>query len=139
MRYRRCFAGIAAATWLAACGKDVGGPSLDSVAGHYLASSFATTQAGVTTNQLARGSLIDLTLVADGGTTGRLFVPASKPGVADFDASLAGTWILAGDSVTRSHVADTFLRDMPLGVAAARLQGDKTFSGVRIVVVLQKQ
>src|SRR2546427_8105652 len=107
MRYRRCFAGIAAATWLAACGKDVGGPSLDSVAGHYLASSFATTQAGVTTNQLARGSLIDLTLVAGGGTTGRLFVPASKPGVADFDARLLGAWALAGDFGTLRHVPDT--------------------------------
>ncbi len=139
MRYRRCLAWIAAATSLAACRKDVGGPRLDSVAGHYLASSFATTQAGVTTDQLARGSLVDLTLGADGGTTGRLFVPASKPGVADFDASLAGTWTLTGDSVTLAHVANTFLRDMPLAVAGARLQGDKTFSGVRIVVVLQKQ
>src|SRR3989442_6329093 len=78
MRYRRCFAGIAAATWLAACGKDVGGPSLDSVAGHYVASSFATTQAGVTTNQLARGALIDLTLVAGRRTPGPAFVPAPE-------------------------------------------------------------
>src|SRR2546422_8427595 len=112
MRYRRCFAGIAAATWLAACGKDVGGPSLDSVAGHYLASSFATTQAGVTTNQLARGSLIDLTLVADGGTPRPPFVPPPKPGVADFDPSLVGALALAGGSVTPHPVADTFFRDM---------------------------
>src|SRR3989442_15602052 len=102
MRYRRCFAGIAAATWLAACGKDVGGPSLDSVAGHYLAASFATTQAGVTTNQLARGALIDLTLGAGGGTTRRLFVPPPKPGGAHLAAGLAGAWPPAGGSVTPS-------------------------------------
>src|SRR2546430_4276214 len=108
MRYRRCFAGIAAATWLAACGKDVGGPSLDSVAGHYLASSFATTQAGVTTNQLARGSLIDLTLVADGGTPRPLFVPPPQPGGADLHARLVGTLTPARGSVTPSHVPDTF-------------------------------
>src|SRR2546430_17291256 len=100
MRYRRCFAGIAAATWLAACGKDVGGPSLDSVAGHYLASSFATTQAGVTTNQLARGSLIDLTLVAERGPTRRAFLPPSQPGRAPLDAELRRAWSPAGGSCT---------------------------------------
>src|SRR5439155_9705524 len=85
------------------------------------------------------GSLIDLTLVGDGGTTGRLFVPAPKPGTADFDAGLAGTWTLVADTVTLTHAADTFLRDMPLRVAGTRLEGDKTFSVVQIVVVLQKQ
>jgi len=109
------------------------------VAGHYVAATFTTTQAGVTTNQLARGSLIDLTLVGDGGTTGRLFVPAPKPGTAGVDASLAGTWTLAADTVTLTHAAVTFLRDMPLRAAGTRLEGDKTFSGVQIVVVLQKQ
>src|SRR2546426_3277186 len=108
MRYRRCLAWIAAVTSLAACGKDVGGPRLDSVAGHYLASSFATTQAGVTTHQLARGSPLDLTLGADGGTTGRPFVPPPKTGVAHLHASLAGTPAPTRDSLPPAPPAHTF-------------------------------
>ena len=80
MRTGRVLAVMAAAAGagacLAACHKDVTGLTSNDVAGHYVAATFTTTQAGVTTNQLARGSLIDLTLVGDGGTTGRLFVPA---------------------------------------------------------------
>jgi len=141
MRTGRVLAVIAAGAGacLEACHKDATGLTPNDVAGHYAAATFTTIQAGATTNQLARGSLIDLTLVGDGGTTGRLFVRAAKPGTADFDASLAGTWTLAADTVTLTHTADTFLRDMPLRVAGARLEGDKTFSGVQIVVVLQKQ
>src|SRR2546425_3301709 len=107
MRYRRCFAGIAAATWLAACGKDVGGPRLDSVAGHYLASSFATTQAGVTTDQLARGSLVDLTLVAGGGTTRRVFVPPPQTRGARFPARLPGGLAPTRGSVTPPPLGHT--------------------------------
>src|SRR2546426_4882562 len=113
MRYRRCLAWIAAVTSLAACGKDVGGPRLDSVAGHYLASSFATTQAGVTTDQLARGSLVDLTLVAGGGTTRRAFVPAPKTGVAHFDPGPAGAWAPTPGSVPPPPRAKTVPRGMP--------------------------
>src|SRR3989441_2931239 len=100
MRYRRCLAWIAAATSLAACRKDVGGPRLDSVAGHYLAASFATTQAGVTTRPPARGGLADLAPGADGGTTGGAVVPPPKPRVPSFAARLCGAWTPARRSVT---------------------------------------
>ncbi len=141
MRTGRVVAVVAAAVGacLEACHKDATGLTPNDVAGHYVAATFTTTQAGTSTDQLARGSFIDLTLVEGGGSTGRLFIRAPKPGTADFDASLAGTWTLAADTVTLTHAANTFLRDMPLRVTGARLAGDKAFSGVQIVVVLQKQ
>src|SRR6266516_2940377 len=97
MRTGRVVAVVAAAVGacLEACHKDATGLTPNDVAGHYVAATFTTTQ--------------------------------------------AGTWTLAADTVTLTHAANTFLRDMPLRVTGARLAGDKAFSGVQIVVVLQKQ
>src|SRR3989442_13166274 len=97
MRTGRVLAVIAAGAGacLEACHKDATGLTPNDVAGHYAAATFTTIQAGATTNQLARGSLIDLTLVGDGGPPGRPFVPAPKPGPPHFDATPARTRALA--------------------------------------------
>src|SRR3989442_14034333 len=102
MRTGRVLAVIAAGAGacLEACHKDATGLTPNDVAGHYAAATFTTIQAGATTNQLARGSLIDLTLVGDGGTTGRLFVPAAKPGTPDFGPTPPGTRAPAAGTLT---------------------------------------
>src|SRR3989442_11691428 len=115
MRTGRVLAVIAAGAGacLEACHKDATGLTPNDVAGHYAAATFTTIQAGATTNQLAPGSLIDPTLVGDGGTTSRLFVPAAEPGTADLDPTLAGTRTPAPDTRTFTPTPDTFLRDQP--------------------------
>lgn len=94
------------------------------------------TQIGQTTDYLAAGATARLELDADGTTTGRLFVPGGGENGGDFDADLAGTWTLQGDTVRLSHAADTFLRDMPLVVSRNSLAGDRTFSGIHVRIVL---
>jgi hypothetical protein len=123
--------------------------SLDEVAGSYVATrpaggtlslgalTFTIVQGGVTRDLLAEGSTIDLGLHADGTTSGRLFVKnADEEG--DLEADLTGTWSLDGNIVRLDHEADTFLRDMTLTVRVRELEGEETFAGVRVRVVLEQ-
>ncbi len=120
-----------------ACG-DAQAPTVQDVAGTYEATTFTTEEAGTTTDRLAAGASITLTLGADGSTTGRLFVPGGAEDGSDFDADLTGTWTLSESTVELAHDADTFMRDMPFAVDGSRLVGEATFSGVMIRVVLTK-
>jgi hypothetical protein len=112
--------------------------TVDDLAGSYSATTFTTREAGATTDWLAAGAFINLTLTATGNTTGRVFVPGGNEDGSDFDADLTGTWALAGSQVTFQHSADTFLRDMSFAVDAGRLTGEATFSGVTVRVVLER-
>jgi hypothetical protein len=107
------------------------GPSVQAVAGTDAAMQLNTTEAGTTTNQLASGASIALTLNANGTTSGRW------PG--QLDADLAGTWSLNGNTVRLSQPADTFLRDMDLRVRGNTLVGDQTFGSTRVQLTLTKQ
>jgi hypothetical protein len=103
--------------------------------------SFTTTEDGLTTDWLAEGASITISLHANGTTTGRLFIPGlgseeNPDDGADFDADLAGTWSQTGDIIHLSHSADTFLRDMPFEVSSGTLVGDRTFGSVRVRVTL---
>jgi hypothetical protein len=109
-----------------------------SVAGSYTATTFTVTGTGGTTNVLAAGGSISLTLAAAGTTSGRLFVPGGGEGSGDFDEALTGTWTLQDSTVTLDHDADTFLRDMTLTVRGQQLVGQETFVDVTIAVVLAK-
>ena len=103
---------------------------------------FTTTEDGVTTDHAAQGADIQLTLAADGSASGHLFVPDVPTGngtTEDFEADLAGSWALENGIVTLSHDADTFLRNMPLTVRGDRLEGDRTFGGVRVRISLLRQ
>jgi hypothetical protein len=119
---------------VAACDGEAGangvaGPAGDA-AGAYAATSFTLNQGGPEEDLLAQGSSITLTLLADGTTTGHMFVPAALTGESDFDEDLDGTWTQADDVVRLEHTADTFLRDIDLVVSGNELTGqvsDPTF------------
>lgn len=126
---------------LVACDNDPAAPSLalvDDVAGTYHATTFATQEAGVTTDRLAEGASITLTLNTQLTTAGRLFVPGGNEDGSDFDADLTGTWTLTGRTVGLEHSADTFLRDMSLVAEGTRLTGQATFGGVTVRVELSR-
>lgn len=63
-------------------------------------------------------------------------MPGALDGGGDFDADLAGSLTLNGDTVTFDQAADTFLRDMPFEYRDGRLVGDATFGDDRIRVTL---
>jgi hypothetical protein len=111
---------------------------MSSVAGSYSATSFTVTESGGTTNILAAGGSITLTLTAAGVTSGRLFVPGGAEDGGDFDEALTGTWTLQDSTVTLEHDADTFLRDMTFTVRGQQLVGEETFSDVTVAVVFTK-
>jgi len=124
----------------AACGDgDPGAPTVPRVAGSYVAVVFTATSEGQTLDLLALGASLEITLSTDGRTAGRLFVPEGEEDGSDFEADLAGTWTLEGDTVRFSHDADTFVRDMPFHVRDGRLEGDRTFGDSRVRVVLAKR
>jgi hypothetical protein len=133
----RLWATVTAAVLLAACG-DSTAPTMSSVAGSYAATSFTVTESGGTTNILAAGGSITLTLTAAGVTSGRLFVPGGAEDGGDFDEALTGTWTLQDSTVTLEHDADTFLRDMSFTVRGQQLVGEETFSDVTVAVVFTK-
>src|SRR6266566_4781292 len=111
---------------LAACGDDSTGPA--SVAGQYAA----------TTDVLAAGGSLTITLTANGTTPGQLFVPAALNGGTPLTASMDGTFTLSNGVVTFSQAADTFVRDMPFTVLGKTLAGSKDFSGTTVTVVLTR-
>src|SRR6188768_3220932 len=88
--------------------------ALNDVVRSYSAQLFMTTVGGTTTDQLARGATLTMTLSADRTTSGRLFVPGGAENGGNLDVSLAGTFSFddARDAVAFSLPADTFLRDM---------------------------
>lgn len=116
-----------------ACGDDPVAPSVDAVAGTYTATRLRTTEGGTTTDQLAAGASITLTLNANGTTSGQFTVPG------ELDANLTGTWTLNGSTVELNHSADTFLRDTSFEARNNTLVGDETFGSTRVEVILAKQ
>lgn len=131
---------------LAACGDDGTGPDeieQSDVSGTYEATTFETTEDGQTTDQLAEGARFTVTLAPDGTTTGNLFIPGGAEDGSDLDASLAGSWTFnaSSNSVTFEQDADTFVRDVTFTAVRAgggvRLEGEETFGGVTITVVLE--
>ena len=110
---------------------------IESAAGIYTATSFFTTANGQTTNHLANGSTISLTLHPQRTTSGHLFVEAAG-GLPAFDADLTGTWTQSASAVDLEHPADTFLRDMVLNFDGISLGGDMTVGGTRIQIILTR-
>jgi hypothetical protein len=124
---------------LGACGADTSfSPTVDTVAGAYPATTFTVTTATGTTNLLASGATVSLTLAADGTMGGRLIVPAGAEDGGDLDADLAGGWVLKGSTVTFGQSADTFIRDLEFVASRNRLSGAGTFDGTTIRLVLTK-
>ena len=125
---------------LAACGDSSTAPTgRDQLVGTYTATSFKTTIAGTTTDQLALGASVSLTLADDGTTSGDLFIP-QQPGLPnDVDESLVGTWTLDGGVVHLHIDADVVLGDIPLTPqSGGQLTGTGTFQGVLVQITLSK-
>ncbi len=93
----RAFVALTLALTLGSCGgEDTFSPTVATVAGSYTASSLTLTSSVGTTDLLALGSTVAITLAADGTTSGRLFVPGGEDDGSDLDVDLAGTWTLSG-------------------------------------------
>lgn len=123
---------------LGSCGGDSFSPTVETVAGSYTASSFTLSSSVGTTDLLALGSTVDLTLAVDGTTSGRLFVPGGAEDGSDLDVDLVGTWTLSGSTVTFDQTGDTFIPDVQFTAGRNRLSGEGTFSGTIIRLVLGK-
>jgi hypothetical protein len=122
---------------LAACSEGFTA-SIDTVSGPYMATTFTLTQANQTSDLLAAGASIELILLNQGTTGGRLFVPGGAEDGGDLDLSLEGTWTLQGARVTLQHEADTFLRDLVLTASDSHLEGEFTQSDEAVHVRLEK-
>jgi hypothetical protein len=130
---------IALAFALGGCGgEDAFSPTLASVTGSYTASALTLTSSIGTTDLLALGSTVDITLAADGTTSGRLFVPGGDEGGGDLDVDLAGTWALSGSTVTFNQTGESFIRDVEFTAGPDQLNGEGEFSGAIIRLVLRK-
>ena len=124
---------VLALAFLAACESSTD-PSMESLAGTWSATTFTTTENGVTTNQISQDAFLGLTLTASGGVTGVLILPNDN-----VNESMAGSWTLNGNTVTFNQSADTFVRDMPFTLQGdGTLVGDATFGGVRIQITLTR-
>jgi hypothetical protein len=128
--------GMFAALLAVACDDTSTEPTVESVAGTYVATTFTTTTNGVTTNQLTNGATITLTLISSGATAGRIVIPDQEEAVDD---PLTGTWEIDGNSIDMNHTADTLLESMTFRVEGNRLVGDDTFDGTRVQIVLTRQ
>ncbi len=147
-RYRALVvSGVALLVGLGGCGgEDMIGPDAitrDDVTDAFTAESLTATTGGVTTDLLAAGATLAITLDDAGTTTGRLFVPGGNDDGSDLDVSLDGTFDFddATNEVTFTQDADTFFRDLTFQAVrlngAVRLQGNDTFGGTAIFVVLR--
>jgi hypothetical protein len=131
---------------LTACDNDPTGPatadvSREDIIHAFSAVTFTTVTGGVTTDQLAEGATLDITLYDNGSTTGSVFVPGTEEG--DFYGDLTGTFSFSdsNDRVTFDQVADTFVRDMTFVAVRSQdgveLRGDDTFQGTAVHLVLR--
>jgi hypothetical protein len=133
----KTIASLLAVAAVVAC-SDAFTPNIENVAGTYRLQTLITRDILDTTDWVAAGATLSLTLDANGTTAGHIFAPGAGAGGSDFDADLAGTWNLTGDKVTFTNPADTFLRDMTFTAGENRLSGDQVFGGTRVTAVLAK-
>lgn len=119
-----------------ACGDDdpVAPIARSDVVGHYVATSLTTNTLGITTNELATGSRVTLTLREDGTASGDIYI-ASFEHRETFD----GTWELERGIVELDSPTDGLLRDVELTVRGNTLVGDRSMGLTRIHLVLTRR
>ena len=110
--------------------------TMQNIAGTYYGLTITSEENGVVTDQYWRGARIELILQSDSATAGRIFIPPDTAGCCGVDTTLAGSWLLDGNTVTLSLVNDTFLRAMSLVFEETHLTGMTTLDGVTYRVVL---
>ncbi len=115
-------------------------PTAENVSGDYSLQTLTTKDLGPAKDWVAAGATLTITLAPNGTTTGHLFIPGADTAGTDFNADMAGTWTLTGDTVRFTQTADSFIRDMVFFARENRLVGDHAFgaSGVSVSVVLTK-
>ena len=131
---------VAAVAAIAACGSSSTSPQSPLV-GSYSAFQWVTTGGSGQTNQLTIGSTLQITLNADGSTSGHMHLAASNGApAADFD--MAGTWNESNNVVDFTQTADTYVRNIifavqPIATGVLDLVGDQVFSGTRVQLTLR--
>lgn len=123
---------------LAGCGGDAFTPTEDTVVGTYTASVFLLTTAGITTDLLALGASVIVTLAPDGTTSGRLFVPGAGENDQDLDRELIGTWTLNGNAVTFAQTTDPWIPEIEFTAGRDTLVGEGTFEEDRVRLELRR-
>ena len=143
----RLLSAIAALSTIAAgvgCGgSDSTAPDNSAIVGTYSALQWTTTGGTGQTNQLSIGSTLQITLAANGSTSGHMHTAASNGAQAE-DFDLAGTWSASNNTVTFTQVQDNFLRNMTflaeqVAANAWDLVGNDTFNGVAVSLRLRRQ
>jgi hypothetical protein len=147
-RTRAVFAvsSVLALALVSACSDDPAG--LDEIAreeivGAYAATTFTARSGNTTVDLLSGGASLDVTLLEDGTTTGRLFVPAALAGGTAFDQSLVGTFEFddSNNEVTFDHAADTFVKDVTFTASRngnlVQLGAEHTVTATTVRVVLR--
>src|SRR5262245_26658129 len=99
---------LAAAPVLVACSDSL---SVNDILGPYTATSFtARDHGGPVMDIIGAGGSMEITLFANGTTTGSLFAPASVTGTGSaITADLAGTFTFANGTVAFFQAADTYI------------------------------
>ena len=125
---------------LSACGSDtiIGGATPP--VGSYAAIIFVTTGSSGQTNQLTNGGSLNITLAANGTTSGHLHVSASGNNPA-LDADMVGTWAKNGDQIHFTQAADTFMNNLtftfqPLSNTSWHLVASQVIQGTQINITL---
>jgi len=114
-------------------------PTTENVAGDYsLDRMLIITDTGGAKDWRAAGSTFSISLDPTGTTTGHLFIPGGDEGGGDFNADMAGTWALSGDTVSFDQIADSFVRDFVWTARENRIVTDRSIPGLRVIVVLKK-
>lgn len=116
-------------------------PSPENMSGAYNAVQMvaADNHTNVVHDWLAAGAALNLDLAVNGTVTGHLFLPNSVTGTGDYNADMAGTWLLTGTVIQFGQTADSFVREMDFSAGPDRMNGDKTFGdSLRIIIVLRK-
>lgn len=138
--FRRSVATVAAGALLglAACG-DGTAPTVAEVTGVYAATTFRTTTATVTTDQLAMGGSLSLALLASGDAQGQVVQPFVADGGGTLKENVRGTWTLRGSTVALALDTDSFLSQLSLSAAdSGRLSGSRSVGGTSYELVLER-
>ena len=128
------------AVLLLACGSSTA-PSGNSVAGSYTPVIWVTVGGTGQTSELQTGSTLQLTLHANGLTSGHLHLAAtaSRP---VFDADMSGAWTQNGSTISISQSIDTFVQHTsfemsPDPVSGWDLAGTTNFGGAQVQIILK--
>ena len=124
---------------LLACGGSTA-PAANSVAGSYIPVIWVTTGGTGQTSELQVGSTLQLTLHANGLTSGHLHIAATGSRPA-FDADMSGSWTQTGSTISISQSIDTFVQHTsfemsPDPVSGWDLTGSTTFGGNQVQIIL---